>query len=246
MKTDKNYTVLSSFYDHLMRKIDYEIWAEYIYALASEYNVKRTTALELAAGNCKLAFHLSDYFKKVYAADLSLQMLSRFPQRKIKKVCCDMTELPFKNKFRYIYITFDSVNYLMKEKQVLRLFTGIKNILHKDGIFTFDASLESNSYDHTVAIRSEQKFNDIRYKQMSKYNPDTRIHTNRFDILMPDGSKHREIHKQKIYSFEKLFQLLERSGLKVIDCLEAFTFDKGKSTSKRIQFVTGLYDTVIS
>lgn len=46
-----------------------------------------------------------------------------------------------------------------------------------------------------------------------------------------------ETHKQKIYPFAVYFELLEKAGLNVTECYEAFTFKDGNAGCERVQFV---------
>ncbi len=46
-----------------------------------------------------------------------------------------------------------------------------------------------------------------------------------------------ETHKQKIFSYNTFFDIAEKSGLYVVNCYKAFSFQKGKETSDRVQFI---------
>ncbi len=95
---------------------------------------------------------------------------------KLNKVCCDMTALPFKKKFDLILSSFDSVNYLRSNKNLLQLFKEVNNSLTEKGIFTFDAALESNSYKHQKTATIKGKIERIylsekKYLFTKKQNP---------------------------------------------------------------------------
>ena len=148
-----------------------------------------------------------------------------------------MLNLPFKQKFDFIYCTFDSVNYLLTKKELLCLFIEAKNCLNKTGLFTFDVSLEKNSIEFTKGQITEDEYNGHSFKRINSYDKKKRIHTNIFYIENANGNKYKEIHKQKIYEFETYFKLIEKAGLVVIECYDGFAFDDGRSTSERVQFV---------
>ncbi len=46
-----------------------------------------------------------------------------------------------------------------------------------------------------------------------------------------------EKHRQKIYPFEEYFMFIEKAGLYVSECFNAFTFDNGNAECERVQFV---------
>jgi ubiquinone/menaquinone biosynthesis C-methylase UbiE len=117
----KPYEQVSSIYDGLMKKLDYASWSKYIQLIAKEYVHDGAKFLELGAGNCKMAKILSEKYKNYYASDISLAMLRYCDKNHLKKICCDMTSLPFKEKFDFVFSAFDSVNYILKQKSLLKL-----------------------------------------------------------------------------------------------------------------------------
>ena len=148
-----------------------------------------------------------------------------------------MTAIPFKKKFDLILAAFDSVNYIFNKSKLQKLFDEVAYSLSENGIFTFDAVLESNSYKHQKNMPVNGKTKSFSYKQNSIYMPKSKIHKNIFRITYPDGKLYTETHRQKIYEFNTYFELAEKSGLYVVTCLKAFTFNKGKANSDRVQFI---------
>ena len=148
-----------------------------------------------------------------------------------------MTELPIKVKFDFIFSTFDSVNYLLKQKQILGLFVEVYSLLTENGVFTFDVSLENNSLNFTISKNTEGQYNGSSYRMISKYNNRSRIHYNKFYIWDESGRKYKEMHKEKIYDIAIYFKLAERAGLHTIACDDCFDFKDFSQKSKRVQFV---------
>jgi SAM-dependent methyltransferase len=216
--------------------ISYKWWARYLYTITNKKIAKNPLVLELAAGNCSLARHLSKLYKNYIATDISFSML-RFNNDNITKICCDMTSIPLNTKFDLIHSSFDSVNYLTSKKGLLKLFKEVKNSLNSKGVFTFDAALESNSYKHqkTAALKGRSK--GFIYQRKSIFLPKSKIHKNIFTITYPDGNVFTETHKQKIFSYHTFFDLAEKSGLYVVNCYKAFSTQKGKENSDRVQFI---------
>ncbi|AFH49320.1 SAM-dependent methyltransferase [Ignavibacterium album JCM 16511] len=220
-----------------MEKVDYKFWAKYLKRLSSLYVGNNSIVLEVAAGNCNLAKYLSDSFRFYVASDISISMLKKNKSQNLQKVCCDMTMLPFKNKFDLIICAFDSINYLTNRKSVTRFFLEINNILSEQGIFLFDAALERNSYKHQKHAVKKGKQKGVLFNRQSLYLHKSRIHKNIFEIIYPDGNKMKEIHRQKIYPLEFYFELLDKCGLYAVECFNAFTFRNCKSNDLRAQFV---------
>jgi SAM-dependent methyltransferase len=232
-----NYDSVSLIYDNLMRTVRYDYWADYIYDISSKYIDTKSKVLELGSGNCKLAAFLKKKYKNIIATDLSFQMLRLNKKITLPKICCNMTRLPFNTKFDLIISTFDSVNYLLYKKDLMNLFKGISTVLSEHGIFTFDVSMEKNSITHSVYPDRVGKVEQIKFTQKSQFNNKNKIHRNIFEIQLANGEKITEIHKERIYSFNDYFILIEKAGLFVTECLEAFSFKDGTRYSKRLQFI---------
>ena len=233
----KPYEKVSGIYDGLMKKLDYESWSKYILLIAKENVHDEAKFLELGAGNCKMAKILSEKYKNYYASDISISMLCSSHKNHLKKICCDMTSLPFKAKFDFVFSAFDSVNYILKQKSLLNLFKEINYLLEEDGIFTFDVSLEKNSLNFITSKSTEGQHNGYWYRMLGKYNKRSRIHYNNFYIWDESGIKFKEVHKEKIYKIDTYFKLADKAGLHIEACYDCFSFKDVNQKSERAQFV---------
>ncbi len=231
------YSVLAEIYAYLMRKIDYKDWAEYLFALFRNFASSDERILELGGGVGAIAGHLNEYFPSIILTDYSREMLAKAGDEGIYKVCCDMRHFPFKNKFDIIYSTFDSVNYLLTEADLMKLFTEVCAVSDEDTVFTFDASLEKNSRRYEKHLNRKGSVKGISFVQKSRYDREEMIHYNEFEITVPGGEIFTETHIQKIHKFETYFDLIDEAGLYVADCFDAFSFEKATPKSLRAQFV---------
>jgi hypothetical protein len=231
------YSLLAQLYAHLMRKIDYKDWSEYLLAIFRNFAVSDDIILEIGGGNGAIASYLHKYFPNIILTDLSKEMLFKCIDTALVKVCCNMKQLPFKNKFDLIYSTFDTVNYLINEKELKMFFSEINSLSNENTVCTFDVSLEKNSIKYEKYLNRKGVFKGMSYIQKSKYDILNKIHYNYFDITLEDGKIVSEIHAQKIFDFETYFNILDESGLFVVDCFDAFSFNKVSEKSLRAQFV---------
>ena len=232
------YESVSFIYKELMKDVNYKDWGKYILDLTQDHlDSKKLKVLELGSGNCNLAEIISRKYKDFIASDISLPMLKQGDSVKVDKICCDMTALPFNEKFDLVFSAFDSVNYLLNKRKLLNLFMEVKKVLKETGIFTFDVSLEKNSLDFENAYTIEGQIDGFHFTRRSKYYPGIGIHKNKFKVVDANGNIKHEIHKQKIYKFETYFDLIDKAGLYVVECLEAFTFNNGNRNCERIQFI---------
>jgi SAM-dependent methyltransferase len=233
----EKYSALAQVYSHLMRKVTYDKWAEYLTDLIDPFYDETASVLEIAGGNGSLANHLSINYKNYILTDLSIEMLKSNLNNRIKSITCDMIQLPFKRKFDVVVCTFDSVNYILSKKKLAKLFTEVYNVLNENGIFLFDISLEKNSRRHASKKYRPAKFKQIQYEQNSYFIESKRLHVNDFKITLPDGKVFNEKHYQKIFRLNDYFYAIEKAKLYVCDCYENFGNRIGKETSPRVQFV---------
>lgn len=224
-------------YDHLMSRIDYSGWSEYLYDLYESFGVEEKLPLELASGSGKLSRKLLSHFSKIVCSDLNLKMLKINGNKNLLKVNCDMRRLPFKREFGFIYCTFDSFNYLINREDVSLVLKQIGSLLKSEGLFTFDVSLEANSIKNIGILNRSGEYKGIKYTQTSNYNTDSRYHSNIFKLIFPDGSKKYESHTQKIYAFNEYFDIIDNLELYVSECFEFFTFKDANPDCERVQFI---------
>ena len=230
------YKIVSNIYDHLMKKLSYQDWANYISDIKTVFKDDSKSYLELACGTGKLRSFLKHIFDDIVMLDISDSMLQKVPSE-CKRVCASMTRMPFKNEFDFIYSTFDSINYITDEEEILKYFYEVRNILSKDGVFTFDASLEKNSLKNSKRLNRSGMYKGIAYKQTSEYNKSRKLHTNQFRLELDNGEIINEVHTQKIYDFDFYFDVSDLAGLNVIGCYESFTFEDASPENERVQFI---------
>jgi len=237
MKRVKNYSNVALIYSHLMRSIDYKMWAKYIYSLSRISKKRNCSALELACGSGIIADYIKGKFQNYTMCDLSLEMLKSIEAETAFKINCDFQNLPFKNKYDFVFSTFDSVNYLLTKKKFITMLNNVEQVLKPSGIFTFDVSLEANSLHNHKYLNRKGEYLGIKYEQLSNYNEMNKIHTNKFVIRESNNIKVKEIHKQRIYSFNDYFKMISKTNLFVYACYDSFSFNNASGSNERAQFV---------
>lgn len=233
----KNYSIIAQIYSHLMRSIDYKMWAKYIYDISRILKKKNISVLELACGAGNIAKHLSKKIEDYTLCDLSLNMLNSIEGCSNRKINCDIKALPFKSKYDFIFSTFDSVNYLLTKKTFIEMLKNVENCLKDDGIYTFDVSLVNNSINNHKYLNRKGEYQGIMYEQKSRYNQLKQIHSNSFKITDREGKKYFETHRQRIYPFDEYFDMIAKTDLYVFGCYDSFSFNNASSSSERAQFV---------
>jgi SAM-dependent methyltransferase len=180
------------------------------------------------------------------AFDISDDMLSKAytklnRYKNIKLLNQNMIDFKLKDKYESIVSLCDSINYILKEEDLSKVFENVYEHLEKNGIFIFDI----NSYYKLKNIIGNNIFvedrEDIYYIWQNEYEEDRDISNFYLTFFCSeDGHTFRrfdETHRERAYKIENVKKLLLDSGFKIVDVYEGFTFETPKDESERINFI---------
>lgn len=252
IKKRKPYSALAEIYDSVMQDVDYETWADYIDEIIMHHHPEARDLLELACGTGTMALSLEELgFFNITATDGAAEMV-KTAQKKGDKVnseidfqVVDFLDIRLDKKFDVVFMVFDSVNYLLKNDKIEKLFKQVSGVLKSNGIFIFDFTTPRNSR-HAIKVlnNNSRRVNaSTRFHRESTYNAKQRIHTNRFLIEKTDvegiGKKEmiEETHHQKIYTFEEMLSITEKSGFDLLQAYDGFELKPAHEKSLRITMV---------
>ena len=230
---DKN---VSKYYDLVMQDFDYQELVDYLDDLIIEAGGERTNIFDIACGTAQELVFFMQLGYKVHGLDLSANMLE-VAKEKLYHVDfqqADMSNFKTNNNEKYdnVISTFDSINYLLSEKQLLGCFNSVHNALTDNGLFLFDFNTLYgllNEWSGTKLEEGEGYY--IAYE--SEFNYDTAVLSTkmRFFIEEKDGKyiSFEETHKEKGFTKQYIKKMLENSGFKV---LKIVPFLKKKGSNK--------------
>lgn len=232
-----SYKKISLIYNDLVRHVDYAGWGWYIVRLIRKFKINTGRVLELATGTGKLFPHLKISPANGILTDISYSMLDQ-ASSVYPKVCCDMTELPFKGEFDLIISCFDSVNHLSGLKKLAANFKEVTRLLNKGGYFLFDIVTEENSKAYLSSYSKTRTSGNLKYSQASEYDELSRTHFNKFLITEAGAPATSEENREYIYTEEEIEITLNTSGLEVVAKFDSFSFEAVDEKSFRIQYIT--------
>jgi len=250
-KTASIYSSLAPIYDEIMKDVDYEDWADYVDAIIQELRPEAETILELACGTGRVAMYLDELeCYKITATDFSQQMLdvgkniAEFRDMKIEWQQLDFFDINLDKKFDVVLSLFDSVNYILKDEDVLKMLTNVEKVMHEDSIFIFDFTTPAHS-EYVAEMLNDEGItpDNIRFERHSFYMPVEKIHVNEFDIEFLDKDKQtvlrreREVHRQRIYELKEIKHIVEQSNFEIVAAYEDFVLEPATNKSERITMV---------
>jgi SAM-dependent methyltransferase len=243
------YDAFADIYDDVMRDVDYVSWARHIINLTQRYKVNVKTILELACGTGSLSIQLGRIGYKVVGIDRSPTMLNH---AKTKARLLDLTipflqssmesftHLALEPKFDLVTCLYDSLNYLLEEKDVQATFQGAYDHLRKEGAFIFDVTTEYNLLHNFSGFTFAENFTDASYIWENDYDIMEKICSSKVTVFTNYGGqykKHVETHNQRIYTNQFLTETLEQVGFEVMGMFHNMSENPVQKKCERIHFV---------
>jgi SAM-dependent methyltransferase len=148
----------------------------------------------------------------------------------------------------------DSMNYIISEQDLLKVFQLVNNYLDAGGIFIFDMNTEYKYKNllanNTIAENREdcsfiwENYYDSD-KMLNEYEVTMFIKTDQINHNLHSEAKsedllferYQETHYQKAYSINTIMKLLEEAGMEFVTVYDAITHNPPTETSERIYFI---------
>ena len=236
-------------YDLFMDDIPYDDWAEYITDLLKKRGLDSGLVCELGCGTGEVTMRLKEAGYDMIGIDLSEDMLMVARDKMYDEDIGDILYLHQDMRDFELYGTVDafvsvcdSMNYILSEEDLLKVFKNVNNYLEKDGLFIFDLKTHhffKNSYGNRSFSQEREEGVltwDNHYDEQSMLNSyDLTI-----DIFDPEDNVYDEIkehHVQRAYAIETIKSLLEKAGLIFEGCFDAFTQNEPTDKSDRVYVV---------
>ncbi|MBR6426318.1 MAG: methyltransferase domain-containing protein [Clostridia bacterium] len=140
---DNGYMFLPEYYDRLNSEVDYKAWAKDISEVFDKNGIRKgDLVLDLACGTGSITAELARLGYDMIGIDSSAGMLEA-ARRKAPDILWlnqDMRSFELYGTVKAVTCCLDSVNYLLKEKDLAMCFGLVHNYLEPGGIFVFDVN----------------------------------------------------------------------------------------------------------
>jgi SAM-dependent methyltransferase len=237
------YTKIAEYYDQIMQHVNYPEWAEYVATIFEQEGFGTENALlDIGCGTGKFLEEIKKLGYHGDGCDPSADMLAiagkRLPDCQFFN--SGLPEIPdiLAGKYALMTCLYDSLNYLPDEAAIEHSLNSVYEKLKTPGIFVFDLVGEIHcKYYFKNYIDSEVLDENIAYSRESKYDCEEQIQYTWVRIYTPEGV-FEEVHQQKIFDFYRIKTLIQRrSGFKLVNVYDEFSFDKINARSGRAHFV---------
>ena len=260
------YQDFAAVYDELMDNTPYEKWGERIDTLIRKYGVsrperdvedllasERNLVLDLGCGTGTLAELMYQKGYDMIGVDISEAMLNLAMGKKeasgseILYLQQDMRELELYSTVGTVYSVCDSLNYILEEEELLKIFSLVKNYLYPGGIFIFDFNTDYKYHEVIGNTTIAENREDCSFIWENLYDPEEEI--NEYDLTVfvkEEDDRFRrftETHFQRGYTVEQMSRLARQAGLTVVEVSDADTGEAAGHKSERVYVVARRAET---
>ena len=232
----EGYDAVAAVYDKLNADIDYEAWADFFEECFGKYlDKKPEIILDLACGTGRMTRTLAARGYDMIGVDGSDAMLSEAYMQGgegILYLLQDMRAFELYGTVGAVVCCLDSINYLLEEKDVKKVFSLVHNYLDPDGLFLFDVNTPykfENIYGNEAYIlEDEDEEGAIFCGWQNEYDRESGICDFYLSIFSETetGSYLRsdEHQQERCYGYGALCRMLEENGFEVLGRYSDFDF----------------------
>lgn len=236
------YSRLAKIYDHVMRHVDYDHWADYVESVFRRHGFFPRRILDLACGTGTLALEMASRSYMMSGVDGSSAMVAQACRKaeeagkEIRFETGDLRRLDGLPTFEGVLCLYDSLNYMMTLEDMALALDQIHRLVEPAGLFIFDVCTETNSLAYFRDSTHREKGDGFSYVRRSFY--DDGVQVNAFEIRFEGSPEvYSEEHRQQIYPLEDVEHTVERSSFHLEAAYDGFGFSDPSEISDRVHFV---------
>lgn len=231
-----SYENFAYYYDSLMDPQFYNDYEEFINEHCDFHEV-----LELGCGTGEMAIRLSQKNKKVFATDISDDMLNVTKQKAMYKNVdlllqkVDMRDFSTSYPVDLILCLCDSLNYLLEPQDILDTFINVYRSLKNDGTFIFDIDSLYKMNNILNNYQENEEDDDFLFQWHVEHIDNGFVHHYVYIHDKIENEIVEEHHYQKTFAIEQYLEWLKEAGFIHIDYYS--DFNEYKEECERIIFV---------
>ncbi len=240
------YSGFAQVYDDFMDNVPYGEWCDYICGILAEHDIRDGLVLDLGCGTGKMTRLMRERGFDMIGVDLSGEMLEIAREKEeddsILYLQQDMREFELYGTVRAIICVCDSINYLLEEEDLIRVFSLVNNYLDPGGIFICDMNTEYK-YRHVLgdSVICENRETEC-FTWENDYDEESGINEYALNIFVRQQDsglyqRFEEYHYQKAYETDRVRKFMQMAGLEVIGIYGEGTHQVPSDDAERIYFV---------
>jgi len=165
-------------------------------------NIKNKKFLDMGSGSGIQAETLAKFTakKNITCADIDKEVVEFLKARGFHAIHSNLFS-KIKGKFDVIISTLDTVNYILRDKEIETFFKNIKNHISDNGVFIFDFNTKHKKVPAVI------KKNGFVYNNIVK--------NGHWEIKITSDEGYSEKHTERFYNFEEMKNAIEKAKMKI-------------------------------
>ncbi|MDY6795786.1 MAG: class I SAM-dependent methyltransferase [Actinomycetota bacterium] len=237
------YSISSFLYDRLVGRYAFEQWRDNFERLEIRYPLRMNLCADVACGTGLAARYLAARGARVFAVDRSREMLIKASEIAVwgtTFIRQDMRYLSLPLGVDVIVCATDSLNYMLREKDIRRVIRSFYLNLNSGGYALFDMNTIWQLREGADVQPWEFDMDGHALRWVSGWDAaaDTAVLEFAFlDMADERGVYPVEIHREKGYPLSWISGELREAGFDGVEVLDASTLGRVGDKTRRAQFV---------
>lgn len=218
------YDILAARYDVLQSDMDCGKWADYVSSLIGKYcstGSEVKTVIDLGCGTGSVDIPLAKKGYEMIGMDNAEAMLewasSAEGGEDITWVLRDITELEMDFKADCFISLLDTLDHILDEGALSKIFANVSEYLLPGGVFIFDVITEKHLAETFADNIFYQDYGDFLLLWINHYNEETMVNTAELTFMeMDEDGKYDRYDGdlvERFYSEDQLKYMAQRAGL---------------------------------
>lgn len=239
------YTSFARVYDAFMDDVPYEAWQDYLVQMLRSHGIDDGLVCELGCGTGRMTRLLAESGYDMIGIDASGEMLGIAREQESEGILYlnqDMRRFELYGTVRAVVSVCDSMNYLLKEDELLDVFRLVNNYLDPGGIFLFDMNTIYNFREQMGERTFSENREEGSFIWENYYDEESSINEYSLTLYIrePDCGpgelyrRYEETHYERGYELERVASLLEQAGLVYVGAFDGEDHGPVRDDSERM------------
>lgn len=248
---DNFYDALAMYYDTMQSDMDPQAWADFISMLIGRHSrIKTESITDLGCGTGSVTVALAEKGYSMTGLDSAEEMLAQATSKpgaeRVLWSAQDITAFDIGGKTDCFISTLDTVDHIMDEDALCRLFSKAGEYLEDGGLFIFDAITIHHLEDTLADNVFYEDYDDFTLLWLNSFDEDAKVNTAELTLfaLTEEGLYERFDGElvEKYYPSEFFVCAGEKAGLELLAVYGELKDNEPSEDEERIFYVFGKKD----